>query len=186
MNNLKLKSANGLKATVLNGKSDQVNEHSPARLVVTDFTKHTPAVVAAETRAEDAMRWLDMEKFPWQLVVGADQSIRGILVKGAEVEQKLMQRVANGEDRSFLTAKDIMLPLSSLHCLSASEVERANVGELLQALRHGGAYYCLVLDNELEHVRGLISAQDVIERLGGELQIPNRPTFVEIFNAVHP
>lgn len=186
MSQLHLKTADGLNLTVLNGQRDSVDAVSPAIEVMTDFSKQTPAVVGADTDAEEAIRWLHMEKFPWQLVVSADQSLRGILVKGAEAEQNLMRRVANGEERSILAARDIMLPLRSLHCLTIAEVETATVSELLTSLKQSGAEYCLVLDNEYEQLRGLISAHEVIERLGLELSIRRNPTFVDIFNAVHP
>jgi predicted transcriptional regulator len=186
MQNLKLKSAEGLDVIVLTGDREKVDINSPAAEVVVDFSQQTPAIVPASTGAEEAIHWLQMEKFPWQLVTGKAGELLGILVKGAGAEQQVMRYVANGADRSILSAKDIMLPLAQMHVVQQSEVQRATVGELLNSLKDSGAQYCLVVGDDEHQVHGLISVQDVIDRLGVALQIRSRPTFVDIFNAVHP
>jgi hypothetical protein len=187
MQNLELKSAAGLSAVVLPVELASVSLEAPAVEVMADFTHQPPALIPAATSADEVLRWLSAEKFPWHLVVGTEQEIVGLLVRGGGAEQAMMRCIAAGQDRHSLTANDLMIPLPQLHTLNFKQLASARVSDLLVNLKQQGARYCLILQGDQHHIRGLICAQDIAKRIGMEWDFQRTaPTFVDIFTAIHP
>ncbi len=187
MQNLELKSAAGLSAVVLPVELASVSLDAPAVEVMADFTHQPPALIPAATTADEALRWLNAEKFPWHLVTGIEQEIVGLLVRGGGAEQSMMSCIAAGQDRRMLTAQDLMIPLLQLHTLNFKQLANAKVGDLLVSLKQQGVRFCLILQGDEHHVRGLICAQDIAKRIGMDWDFQRTaPTFVDIFTAIHP
>jgi hypothetical protein len=153
---------------------------------MTDFTHQIPGLVPHHHNAIETLHWLQTEKFPWQLVTGSQQEIVGLLEKGGGADQALMRCIAAGQDRSLLSAADLMIPRSELLTLSYKQLANATIGDLLQALKPHGVRYCLILDGDKPAVRGLICAREITSQLAVKWDQRGAPTFVDIFTAVHP
>ncbi|WGL15943.1 CBS domain-containing protein [Microbulbifer bruguierae] len=157
---------------------------SPALKFVTDFKKHHPAVLSASVSALDAAEVLRIGHLSWVLVMDHHGDFIGLL--GAEdiSYQRLMQRVAAGQNREELTVGDMMRRRNRLSQLSYQQLHKASIRDVLDTLRRGGLHHCLVVDTEQHHVRGVISADDVAARLHMDIPIDRPESFAELLRAV--
>ncbi|WP_024461474.1 CBS domain-containing protein [Marinimicrobium sp. LS-A18] len=149
-----------------------LTEHSPALDLMTDFRAHQPHTVESSVSAVGVARLMAMEGVSWKLVVDSQQEFIGLLTAERLSEQYiLVAQTLQGVERGDLTAGDLMLPRASIPALDLEALTSATVGDLVQVLREAGETHSLVLDRDQHHIRGVISVEDIAERLHREVPI---------------
>ncbi|MFD1215988.1 MULTISPECIES: CBS domain-containing protein [Microbulbifer] len=157
---------------------------SPALSFVTDFKDHHPAVLTASVSALNAAQVLRTGHRSAVLVMDHRGDFIGVLTAEDVSYQRVMQCVADGIARQELTVGDLMRARSHLQLLSYQQLQGAKIGNVLTAMQRAGQHFCLVVDVENHHVRGLISAEDVAARLHVDFSIDTPASFSEMLKAV--
>ncbi|MCB1683035.1 MAG: hypothetical protein R3E82_15875 [Pseudomonadales bacterium] len=162
-----------------------VNLHSPALSVFTDFRKHEPVAFDGMMRATDAALDLRQSRPRLRLVVDRTGEFIGTVTLRELSEVNLLRRVANGMTREDLLVMDVMKHRHEHRALWYDDLSRASVKDLVDTLQDSGESHCLVVEGETHSIRGLIAASDMERRLHANLSKDRAPTFAEIFAAVH-
>ncbi|MEW5250373.1 CBS domain-containing protein [Microbulbifer sp. 2201CG32-9] len=159
---------------------------SPALSFVTDFKDHHPPLLTPSVAAADAAKVMQAGHLNTVLVVDNEGRFSGLLTAEDISSQRVMQFVAAGMKRDELTVADLMRPRSQLKMLSYEQVSKSRIREVLGAMRRDGQKDCLVVDTEMHHVRGLISAAETGQRLHAEINIDEAPTVAGILRELAP
>jgi len=162
-----------------------VNLHSPALNVFTDFHKHEPLAFEGMMRAVDAALDLRQSRPRLRLVVDRAGEFIGTVTYRELSEINLLRRVANGMAREDLLVMDVMKHRHEHRALWYDDLSHASVKDLVDTLQDSGESHCLVVEGETHNIRGLIAASDVERRLHINLRTDRAPTFAEIFAALH-
>lgn len=157
-----------------------LTEQSSALSVVKDFRVHQPHTVRVDASAIEVARLMSMEGVDAKLVADKRAELVGLLTRERLTDQRLLvTQVALGVARQALSAADMMLPRASLPVLDYEALRRATLGDLVTTLREAGEAYCLVLDRDQHHIRGLISAWDIGERLHQSLTVQPKTSIAQ-------
>lgn len=159
--------------------------NSPALSFISDFKHHHPSVLTTSVSALNAAKVMRAGHLNAVLVLDREGVFTGLLTPDDVSRQRIMQLVAAGHPRGELTVGDLMRPRSELKMLGYQQVADSRIRDVLQAMRREGQRVCLVVDQDNHHVRGLLSAADVGERLQAEIDIEQAPTFAELIAAIH-
>ena len=162
-----------------------VDLHSPALSVFTDFRKYEPVVVDGMMRAVDAALALRQSLPRLRLVVDKSGEFIGTVTQRELSEANLLRRVAAGTARQDILVMDVMKHRHELRALWYDDLHHASVKDLIDTLNGNGESHCLVVEGETHNIRGLIAASDVERRLHVNLPTDRPPTFSEIFAALH-
>lgn len=154
-----------------------LDEQSPALDLMTDFRLHQPHTINADVSAVGVARLMSMEGVSAKLVVNQRHEFVGLLTAERLSEQHILAAQTRlGAERRELTAADMMLPRASIPALDYEALREARVQDLVSALRDAGEAHCLVLDRTQHHIRGVISIEDVAERLHREIAVKSKPS----------
>lgn len=165
MHNLKLQPAKSVGSTVIHACSASLTPDSPATSAMTDFLHLQPRIVESTMPAILAERLMLHEHDKLRLVLDRDQRFVGVVTLADVGEQRIMQRVTTGFERNEVLVKHVMQARTSLMALRLSDLQTRSVAELAETLKKDGAKHCLVIDGDDNHVRGIISAEDLAARL---------------------
>ncbi len=163
---------------------NELNLLSPALTIFTDFKSHRPLTIEGSTPAIEVEALMRKAHVKMKLVVDADNEFISTISLDDLDEQNFMTMIANGSERSEILTSDLMCPKQQIMALSLTELEQANINDVIKALRESGQQHCLVVDRSGQQIRGLISASDVARRLHIPIRIERIPTFVDIFTSV--
>jgi CBS domain-containing protein len=164
---------------------NEITLDSPAVTIFTDFKKHMPLEIEADTPALQVQYLMRKSHVHLQLVVDDNDELIGLINLSDLDEQKLLILQNKGLARELILVRDIMLPRSEIKVLDFKQLISATIADIVEALKQKGAQHCLVVDSEHNQIRGLISASDIARRLHIPLQIELPTTFVDIFVAVN-
>ncbi|MBX3706112.1 MAG: CBS domain-containing protein [Pseudomonadales bacterium] len=162
-----------------------VKPGSPALSIVTDFRLHEPIAFSGSMRAADALRLMAQTHARLRLVVDERGEFLGVVTDRDLCESRLLKRVAAGERRDQILVRDLMCHRRDLDAFEYRELADASVRDVLDALHDSGCRHCLVVESDTHSIRGLIAASDVARRLRMGVEFDSRPTFCEIFAALH-
>lgn len=165
---------------------NELSLDSPALSFVSDFKDHHPSLLTPSVAAIDALQVMRAGHLNAVLVIDSGGRFTGLLTAEDISYQRVMQCVAAGLKRQELIVGDLMRPRNQLKMLSYQQVEKSSIREVLQAMRRHGQRDCLVVDTGLHHVRGLISATEVGQRLHAEIRIDEAPTVAGILRELAP
>ena len=164
----------------------QIDLNSPAINIFTDFHQVKPLVIDAHTLALDAINLMMKEHVHMKIVVTPNEEFLGVISSHEVSEQNIMAKIAQGYSRDELLVSDVMIASSSLHGFSFEELKKAQVSDVIEALKHYKVRHCLVLDSKHNHIRGVISSSDIARKLHVPLHISERAnSFADIYKAVH-
>lgn len=163
----------------------EVDLHSPALSVFTDFKSHEPVVIDGAMRAIDAAVALRQSQPRLRLVVDRNGEFIGTITQEELSQANLLRLVAAGSSRKDILVTDVMKRRNDLRALWYDDLCHATVQDLMDTLCSNGESHCLVVEGDTHSIRGLVAASDVERRLHMNLQSGRAPTFAEIFNAVH-
>lgn len=162
----------------------ELSPMSPALEFFTDFKKHVPLTIEGSTPAEAVEALMRSAHVKLKLVVDAEGEFIGTISLDNLDEQHFMARVATGFAHNEILVKDLMRPKAEIMALSLTDLEEANINDVIKALQQKGQQHCLVVDQSNKQIRGLISASDVARRLHIPIHIERVPTFAEIFSSI--
>ncbi|MEJ2418884.1 MAG: CBS domain-containing protein [Exilibacterium sp.] len=161
-----------------------ITPDSPAATIFTDFREHAPPVINAEMTAVEAERLMSNEYVSLKLVVDSNREFIGLVTYEQLCSQNILKQVANGYSREEIKVTDLMIPRERVSAIDYSELNGSTIAELVATLKLHGEYFCLVVDKEEHHIRGVISASEIAKRLHVPVVIERSPTFAEIFIAI--
>jgi CBS domain-containing protein len=143
----------------------QVHARSPASTIFTDFDVHVPVVVEASASAVDVEGLMQRAHVKLMLVLDAQDNFVGVISLADLSEDRIIRAVAGGSQRSEVQVQDLMQPRTRLHALGYDELLHATVQDVLYTLRDERAQHALVVDEQTQEVRGLVSASDAARKL---------------------
>jgi CBS-domain-containing membrane protein len=159
---------------------------SPALSIFTDFKKHRPMEIDADTPAVQAEYLMRKAHVRLKLVVDRKEELVGTISLKDLDEQNFILRQRNGFAREAIQVRHLMLPRERIKALAYRDLMSATVGDVVHVLKQNGQQHCLVIDPQEHQIRGLISASDIARRLHIALEVEQAPTFVDIFEACRP
>lgn len=147
-------------------------EQSPVLSLMEDFRVHPPHTVRYNLGAAEASRQMTMEGVTGKLVADQHGELVGLLTDDRLSDQSfLIMQATQRATRQELTVADMMQPRAEIPVLEYDALQSALVGDLVRTLRETGEAYCLVLDRDKHHIRGLISLREIAERLHKTLDV---------------
>ncbi len=165
---------------------DEAKLESPALSIFTDFKVHQPVEIEGDTPAVQAEFLMRKAHVHLQLVVDKSDELIGLVSHDDLSDGNLISQHAKGHSREDLLVKHLMTPREHIKALSYRQLQNCTIGDVVHTLQKQRQQHCLVLDQELHHIRGIVSAGDIARRLHIALHIENVPTFVDIFHAAKP
>lgn len=164
---------------------NEITSDSPALTIFTDFKKHLPLVIEADTPAIQADYMMKKAHVRLKLVVDENNELIGT-ISLQELNGQHIQILQNqGMDREEINVRDLMIPRSQQKVVNYQQLVDATIGDVLDALQTNGTLHCLVVDRDQHQIRGIISASDIARRLHIPVEISAPATFVDIFKAVN-
>ncbi len=158
---------------------------SPALSVFTDFKQSQPTMIAGTTCAAQALTMMQQEHSQLKLVVDSHNVLIGLIHIEQLSEQAIMRQVIYGAKRHEITVSDLMRPRDKIKALAYQQLQNCTIADLVNTLQSSGEQYCVVVDRDRHHIRGLIHAQDLARRLRMPLAIRQQPTFLRIFDSLN-
>lgn len=162
-----------------------ISMQTSAMAVFTDFKQNQPTLIAADVPAVEAERLMRTEHVTTRMVVDEQDRFLGVVCLDDLDSQEVLKMVANGYQRSELRVSDFMRPKAALRSFDYAELEQATIKDVIEALQYSGQQHCLVVDRDNHAVRGIISAKDLAEKIQLPLDVQNRSSFVNVFNAIY-
>ena len=162
----------------------QVTRDSPARDVMTDLSRTTPATIRPHAPLAGANQFMITRGVRLLLVVDDSENVVGVITATDILgERSLRMSTERGLKRDELTVSEVMTPASRVEVIDFSELQSARVGHVVETLRRSGRQHVLVVDHEpvpssrplapaiqRPMVRGIFSLSQVARQLGVSMQ----------------
>ncbi len=167
-----------------------VRVDSPAVEVMTDLKLVAAATIEADTHIDVANQAMIARGVRSLLVADHLGGIVGLVTARDILGERPMQVVrSRGVRHEDIRVCDIMTPHDVIEVLHIGDVLRADVGHVVETLRHSGRQHALVVDLDplsgRQMVRGVFSASQVARQLGVPLHTTEvARTFAEIEAAI--
>lgn len=162
-----------------------VTLETPAIAVATDFKIKRPALLEGDVSIDQALAIMRKSHVRSVLVIDGNEHFLGLLTL-ADLESRKVLSTAEAMNlkRADLTAADLMTPKQKLFGMPYVEIVRARIGDLLKTLNSLGTQHVLLTDDE-QHIRGIISATEVARMLHVDIDITAKATsFAQIYDVV--
>jgi len=185
MKNIHLVSLDSSAHLVQPEEFDEITLESAVRRIFTDFKKHKPLVIEADTLASDALYLMQKMHVNMLLVVDKSNELIGTISQNELNEQQFLIKQQQGFDRSQMMVRDLMVPRENIKGLHYKLLDIISIGDLVEVLSEEGMQHCLVTDPNSKQIRGVISARDISRRLHIPIDIKAEKTFADIFEAVN-
>jgi CBS domain containing-hemolysin-like protein len=185
MKKLNLFNLNAIDHLVKPAEFTEADLASAALDFVSDFKTNSPMMIDANTCAVEAEEIMNHEHSKLKLVIDANQELIGLISYEQLSIQNVLQRLGKGVNRKDLTVADLMRPRDEIKALAYQQIQHCSIGDVLNTLQHHGEQYCLVIDTDSHHIRGVISASDIASRLHIPVHIEKAPTFLNIFDRMY-
>ena len=180
--------SHGVIASTFADDQPLIDLSSPALKMVNNFTQKTPIRAEHTTTITDALKQVSAQQSDFVLVTDEHQKLIG-LVSSADLQSSKITIIAErlNMQRSEVSLRDIMTPVSRLTGVSMQSLSYACIGDALQTMEHQGTMFLLVTTASSE-ICGLISARQIAKTLHIPLHIsPIAHSFSEVLeNIEHP
>lgn len=164
---------------------EQITLNSPASMIFNDFKQYNPQIIQANTKAVDALNLMMKTHAHIRVVVSDSNNFVGIISASDVSEQNIMHEMALGNARDEILVSDLMLPREKVMTFDISQLERASVADVVNALKTHGLHHCLVMDTKNHHIRGIISSNEIARKLHMPIEIPKKAVFAKKFNELN-
>lgn len=121
-----------------------------------------------------------------KIIVDRQKNLLGLLSVHDINSQEVMKRISAGRDRENMTVEGFMHSKSEIRALLYSEIKRARVQDIVNALKHSGQHHCLVVDEDNQSIRGLFSVSDISRKLNCPISIDHDSSFVSLYKVLFP
>ena len=180
--------SHGVIASTFADDQPLIDLSSPALKMVNNFTQKTPIRAAHGTTITEALKQVSAQQSDFVLVTDEHQKLIG-LVSSADLQSSKITIIAErlNMQRSEVSLRDIMTPVSRLTGVSMQSLSYACIGDALQTMEHQGTMFLLVTTASNE-ICGLISARQIAKTLHIPVHIsPIAHSFSEVLeNIEHP
>jgi CBS domain-containing protein len=145
----------------------RVTPESPAMLVMTDFTRVSPAAIRPQAPLSGANQFMITRGVRLLLVVDEEhEAVLGVITASDLLgERPLQVATGRGLRRDELIVADVMTPALQVEVIALADAEGARVGHVLETLRRAGRQHALVVDRQ-GMVRGIFSISQIARQLG--------------------
>jgi CBS-domain-containing membrane protein len=159
---------------------------TPAIEVMTDFQMVSPVTIGPDESLGQATNAMIARGVRLLFVVNADGVIIGLITARDTTGERPIKLIRDrGGKHSDLRVEDVMTRHENIEALTITDVLNAEVGHILQTLKHIGRQHAIVVEADpnsgAELVRGIFSATNIGRRLGVPIQtFEVARTFAEI------
>jgi CBS-domain-containing membrane protein len=152
-----------------------VTADSPAISVMTDLRQISAATIGTDASLDDATRTMMARNVRLLLVVGAEQSVLGLITaRDTQGERPIQWLHDRGGKHSDLRVSDLMIPAEQIDVLDIKDVLHAEVGHIVSSLKKWGRQHALVAEHDptsgRTRIRGIFSATQIGRQLGALVQ----------------
>ncbi|MEQ8515365.1 MAG: CBS domain-containing protein [Chromatocurvus sp.] len=156
---------------------------SPALKFFTDFHHVAPMVIQSDTPAVEAYRLMRLSHVRMKFVVGRFSEFIGVVCADDLTERSIVMKVSEGYTRETIPVSELMTLKRDMTALDFDQVSKADIAEVISALKQSGQQHCLVVDQKTHRVRGIFSASDISRKLHLPIDIQSRSSFYKVFAA---
>jgi CBS domain containing-hemolysin-like protein len=156
---------------------------TPALYFLTDFKVTKPLDIESSVSAVDIKTLMKKSHVKLKFVINEDNHFIGVVSAEDLDDQKILRRTSAGLLRDDILVTEMMRPKNELVALSYKELARANIGDVIEVLKDSGQQHCLVIDQEFNLIRGILSASDISRMLHLSIDIQNKSNFYKVFSA---
>lgn len=158
---------------------------SSAKEIFTDFNETPPLLLVSTTPAIEAEKLMQKSHVRLKLVVDEKSHFLGIVSVDDLNAQEFVKKLTMGFTKTDLTVSDFMRTRNNLKAFDYQELEEATIRDVIDSLKFSGYQHCLVLDRGTHKIRGIISASDIVRKLGLAIDLTRDSTFTGIFKALY-
>lgn len=153
-----------------------ITEDSPAICGMTDLSQIRPLMIDPFATLTNANERMINYAVRMLFVAQAGQQMVGTITATdilGERPVKYMHEVGCTHDE--ILVQDIMTPVSSLEALNLADVERAQLGDVIETLRNRGRQHALVVETDpdarIEHICGIFSASHISRMMHARVEV---------------
>lgn len=165
---------------------NQVAIDTPAIEVMTDFHLVAPITIRRDATLSQATGLMVSRSIRLLFVTDCDDVIVGVITARDTTGERPIKLIRErGGKHGDLRVEDVMTPHAMVEAFTIGDVLRAEVGHVLETLKHLGRQHAIVVEADPltgnEQVRGIFSATNIGRRLGVPIhtfEVAN--TFAEI------
>lgn len=162
-----------------------VQAHTSALAILSDFRSHKPHMVDSHLEATEALEVMLAEDVKTKIVVDDSKEFIGVISVDELAEHNmLLKQMALHIKRDELLVRDLMHPRAGIRAVEYDQFKHATVADIVSTLKKTHQEYLLVVDKDAHHIRGIVSSRDIASRLHAPVEIEKELTFVDIFTAV--
>src|SRR5690606_12675068 len=164
---------------------EDINASTGALAILADFRSYKPHIVDAHLEASEALELMRAEDVNIKLVVDGQKEFVGVIsLDDLSHHNMLLKQMALHLRHDELLVRDLMYPRTAMQAVDFDQFQKATVGDVVTTLKKNHQQYLLVVDKEAHHIRGLVSARDIANRLHMPVEIEKELTFADIFTSV--
>ncbi|WED43402.1 CBS domain-containing protein [Legionella cardiaca] len=156
---------------------------SPALDIFTDFQKIEPLVIdesLSVVAAEDLMKKTHVRL---KLVMKNDEFVGAVAY--ADLVGEKMMALSHHTPRHQILVSDVMTPRTGLKAIAFHDLQRCRIRDVVETLKNEGKQHFLVIEEDIHHIRGILSASDIARRLHVPIDINRVSTFIDIYKALN-
>lgn len=162
-----------------------VQDHTSALAILTDFRNHKPHMIDCHLEASEAAEIMRAEDVSIKLVVDDQKEFVGVIsMEDLSEHNMLLRQMALHVKRDELLVKDLMHSRANINAVDYEQFKNASVADVVAALKKSHQDYLLVVDKDAHHIRGIVASREISRRLGAPINIEKELTFADIFTAV--
>lgn len=158
---------------------------SSALEILTDFTQVSPMIIESTLSALEVKNLMKKEHERVKCVVDQNGHFSGLVSLDNINTQEVVKKVASGSSRDELNVTDFMYRKEELKAFDYADLERASIGDVIHVLKHSGQQYCLVIDRASHQIRGVISANELTQKINLPIEVGTELTFANVFKELH-
>lgn len=172
---------------MLKQQPENLTKESSIMELFTDFNKVPPRIIEEDCLAIQIREVMKKEHVRMKIVVDADNHFKGILPLDCLTDEKINQKIINESfTKENLYVRNCMVQKSEIQALDFKEIQTATIADVLEALKNIGHKHCLVIDHENNHIRGLLSANDIARALKTKvISTSVGSSFIDVFKALY-
>jgi CBS-domain-containing membrane protein len=160
-----------------------------AARVYTDFSLTRPFSVSAATPIDQVNEKMIACGVRLLFVTEGSAVLQGLVTYSDLFGDKPVRYIqAHGGTRNEILAQDVMTPLAQLEALHRPDVEKSQVGDIVETIKAAGRQHMLVSDfseNGDQTITGLFSSTHIEKLLGIKIELSARAqTFSELERAL--
>jgi len=171
-------------------RRQMVSMTEPAIEVMTDLAESAPYSISATASIDEANNRMITYGVRLLFVSDGRENLVGLITASDILGEKPMQYIAeHGGTRDDIFTQDIMTSAENIDVLDITDVEKANVGDIVETIKDTRRQHLLVVepatDDSKEALRGIFSTSQIARQLGIEIKLTDQAsTFAEFEKAL--